>query len=555
MQQRARKQGKPSPEVAEKKTEKERTKTSHRKRVRTGGEEHAHAQTHGTPAWCPLTQKGLCWRPHETALVHRLSPQSEDGRYGKPDALVTGSTHAIHRSARSPRPKPEQPARDKLIAGPKTGTTRSNPCSGGASGRPKEPGSRPASTCPAQLPSKSGGSSPQDGERHHRCTESDWTGRGAAHQLAATRHTREACRWPQPTEQVPSNNFQRVQQGPAARTRRNEPRHRNRCQATPNRHIARPSQEWRGTSGGRTQADTHPDRPASSGRGSRDPSPPTDIHTAYPSKDWRGTSRARTRTHTDSNTPARSGGAHRKPEPKHTHAHRTPQPRVAGYKQSAHTHNPTPQRGLAGRSRSRSPSAPGHTAHPSQVSRSTSGGRTHTPTPQPGVAGGSRNLSPSRHTHTAHTSQEWRGTSRPHKRTPEHPSQDWRVAAEARGQGHPPTPRRQARSGGVQADRAHKHKDTPTPRPRVAGRIRNPSPSTHTHAAQANQEWQGTSGARTQADTRPNGPARSGGAQPKPEPKHTHPRCTPQPGVAGHKRREHRNMHTPTSQPGVAGCS
>ena len=39
-----------------------------------------------------------------------------DGRYRKPDASVTGSTHANHRGARSPRPTPERPARDNPIA-------------------------------------------------------------------------------------------------------------------------------------------------------------------------------------------------------------------------------------------------------------------------------------------------------------------------------------------------------------------------------------------------------------------------------------------------------
>ena len=103
---------------------------------------------------------------------------------------MTGSTHANHRSARSPRPAPEGPARDNPIAGPRTGTTRSEPsvpASAGASGRHDELGSRPASVCPAQPPSKAWGPSPRGGETHHgvgkadRSTESDRTGRGAAH--------------------------------------------------------------------------------------------------------------------------------------------------------------------------------------------------------------------------------------------------------------------------------------------------------------------------------------------------------------------------------------
>ena len=103
---------------------------------------------------------------------------------------MTGSTHANHHSARSPRPTLEGPARDNPIAGPQMGTTRSGPSapvSAGASGRHKEPSSRPASACPAQPPSRAGGASHRVGERHHgvgkadRSTESDRTGRGAAH--------------------------------------------------------------------------------------------------------------------------------------------------------------------------------------------------------------------------------------------------------------------------------------------------------------------------------------------------------------------------------------
>ena len=97
---------------------------------------------------------------------------------------------ANHNSARSQRPKLEGPASDNPIAGPRTGTTRSEPsapASEGAGGRRNEPVSRLAFACPAQPPSKAGGASPRDGERHHgvgkahQSTESDRTGRGAAH--------------------------------------------------------------------------------------------------------------------------------------------------------------------------------------------------------------------------------------------------------------------------------------------------------------------------------------------------------------------------------------
>ena len=134
--------------------------------------------------WRPRARKRRCRRPHETALVHRLSPPSQDGRYGKPDALV----------------KPEGPARDNSIAGPRTGTTRSAPS---ALASVPGPGSRPASACPAQPPSKAGGDRARGRGRHHGdgkanwSTESDRTGRGAAHQRGATRHAREARRRPQ----------------------------------------------------------------------------------------------------------------------------------------------------------------------------------------------------------------------------------------------------------------------------------------------------------------------------------------------------------------------
>ena len=86
---------------------------------------------------------------------------------------------------------------------------------------------------------------------------------------------------------------------------------------------------------------------------------------------------------------------------------------------------------------------------------------------------------------------------------------------------------------------------TRTPQPGVAGRSRNPSQITHTYTAHPSQESRGTSGARTQTHTYPNTPARSGGAQLKPEPKHTRPHRTPQRGVAGERGRAHTNTHTP----------
>ena len=80
---------------------------------------------------------------------------------------MTGSAHANHRSARGRRPTPEGPARDNPIAGPQTATTGSEPsapASAGASGRHNEPGSRTASACPAQPPSKARAQAPGVGK-------------------------------------------------------------------------------------------------------------------------------------------------------------------------------------------------------------------------------------------------------------------------------------------------------------------------------------------------------------------------------------------------------
>ena len=197
-----------------------------------------------------------------------------------------------------------------------------------------------------------------------------------------------------------------------------------------------------------------------------------------------------------------------------THPRRAPVPGVAGYKRSAHTNTHTPQhpsqewRGAAETRAQANTPTPHTAARSGGVQAERAHKHTHTPTPQQGVAGRSRSPSPSTHTHTTHPSQEWRGTS----------------GAGTQTHTHPKTP---ARCGGVQAERAHEHTHTPTPQPGVAGRSRNASPSTRTHAAHPSQEWRGTSGARILTRTHPNTPARSGRAQPKPKPEHTHPRRTP----------------------------
>ena len=238
--------------------------------ARPGEEGQAHAYTRQIRALRPPNRKARCRLSHETASVHRPGHPSKDGRYGKPDASVTGSTHANHRSARSPRPTPHGPARNNPVTGPETGTTRrkhSAAASAAASRRHKEPGPQPASTCPAQPPSKSGSASFRAGEKHHgvgkanRSTESDRTGRGAAHKRGAkSTPERHATCHHQGTLTGAKQQRHRMPQSRAARTTHKEPRFSNRCQATHKQHTTNRSQEWRGTSRGFTLTHTAQNR-------------------------------------------------------------------------------------------------------------------------------------------------------------------------------------------------------------------------------------------------------------------------------------------------------
>ena len=146
----------------------------------------------------------------------------------------------------------------------------------------------------------------------------------------------------------------------------------------------------------------------------------------------------------------------------------------------------------------------------------------------------------------------YRRTTETNTHTPQHPNHEWRGAAVPQAQAHTPTPQTPARSGGVQAERAHKHTHAPTAQPGVAGCRQNPSASTHTHTAHPSQEWRGTSRARTQTHTHPNTPARSGRAQQKTRAQgHTPTPQTPARSGGVQAERAHKHTHTPTPQPGV----
>ena len=452
--------------------------------------------------------------------------------------------------------------------------------------------------------------------------------------------------------QVPSNNGHGLPQTRAASTTRNEPRHRNRCQATPNPHTTNGSQEWRGTSGARTQAhaqpDTparsggarpkpkpehthaHPNTPARSGRAQPKPEPKhahpsqewrgtsgagtqthtpehdsqerrsTRAQTAHPSQEWQGTSRVRTQAHTEPVQPSQEWrGAGETRAQAHTPTPHTPASsgRVQAERTHKHTHTQIPQPRVAGRSRNLSPSTHSHSAHPSQEWRGAAETRAqaHTPTPHTSArCGGVQAERAHKHAHTSTPARSGGAQPKPNPKhtyphgtpqpgvagyeriahtsthTPQHPSQEWRGAAETRAKAHTCTTHTPARRRGAQRKPGPKHTrphrapkpgvagskrgaytntHSPTPQQGVAGRSRNPSPTTHTDTAHLSQEWQGTSGSHTQAHTQPNTPARSGRAQRKPEPKHTHAQRTPEPGLAGRSRNPSPSTQAHTAHP------
>ena len=371
----------------------------------------------------------------------------------------------------------------------------------------------------------------------------------------ATRHATEARCRPQP------GHGDRCQATTATRCRKRGQRAQpgtNHSRGTGARqhptHITQTPARKGGVQADGAHRHTNPHDPARGGGAQPKPKPKHTHPQSTPQPGVAGYKRgAPINTHTP-NIRARSGEAQPKPKPKHTNPHGTPQPGVAGYKQSAFTNTNThqhPSKELRGAAETRS-QADTHTPHTAARSGGVQAGHahkhTHTPTPQPGVAGRSRDPDPGTHTHTAHPSQEWRGTS-------------W-VRTQTHSQ--PNTP---ARSGGALPKPKPKHTNPHgTPQPGVAGykqsaftntnthqppskellgRSRDPIPSRHTHTAHRSQEWRGTSGARPQTHTYPNTPARSGGAQPRPGPRHTHPHRTPQPGVAGYKLGAHTNTLTP----------
>ena len=258
---------------------------------------------------------------------------------------MTGSTHANHRSARSPGPTPEGPARDNPIAGPRMGTTRSEPsapASAGASGRHKEPVSQLASACPAQPPrtpqpgvagykrcrtqahthpdteARGGGAQPDPKPKHihpHRTAKPGVAGykQGAHTNTHKPQHpcqewrgaaeTRARAHTPTPHTPARSGGVQVERAHKHAHP--NTPARSGGAQPKPGPKHAHPSEEWRGTSGARAPTRT-PQHPSQERRGPPKARASTHAHTAHPSQEWRGTSRARTQAHTEPQQPSQA---------------------------------------------------------------------------------------------------------------------------------------------------------------------------------------------------------------------------------------------------------
>ena len=153
----------------------------------------------------------------------------------------------VHTRKRPQRTQPKTDAggtcQDNPIAGPRTGTTGSEPSTlpwrGPATGTMSPVLGRPP-RAPRSRPVKSGAQAPGIGKGTTasrkptgapRATGPDEARRTTRGHEARQRGTRPATTKAQ--GQVPSNNGCRVPQTRRARTTRNEPRHENRCQAIP----------------------------------------------------------------------------------------------------------------------------------------------------------------------------------------------------------------------------------------------------------------------------------------------------------------------------------
>ena len=114
---------------------------------------------------------------------------------------------------------------------------------------------------------------------------------------------------------------------------------------------------------------------------------------------------------------------------------------------------------------------------------------------------------------------------------------------------HIPAPQAAPKEGRGQAGHTHDRTHTPTTETKKHGAQPKPEPSTHADTAHPSVERRGTSGPRTQTHTRPNTPARTGGARHQLRPNHTPPQSTPNQEVQKTTRDGHTSTQTPQHLP------
>ena len=235
------KRGQPSPEGAAQpktatraatgKVRSTRTRPG-RRPARPRQDKHAQAHVHRTRAWRPRTRKkGVGVRKKQSGCTGRGPRRMADGTGNR--TRQRPGPHAPPPQRTKPKTSWRDPPGTTRSRGPKAVRRGARPGREKLAGRQQEPGSRPASTCPAQPQTQSPGEpritcmarNPAvmaQRRRHNRLVhESKQTGSGGAQRGGATRHARQACRGPQP-------------------------RHRMRCQAITAAGCGKP--------GGRTQA-------------------------------------------------------------------------------------------------------------------------------------------------------------------------------------------------------------------------------------------------------------------------------------------------------------
>ena len=153
--------------------------------------------------------------------MHRPSPPSNDGRYGKPDASVIGST-AAHAAQDRRRRDPPGTTTSRGPERVRSGASQAPPPRRGPAAGTMSPVLGRPPRAPCSHPVKPGGKPPgwgkaprrRESRPEHR-ERPDRTRRGAPR--GATRRAREACRRPQP-------------------------RHTDRCQATTATGCRKPGQ-------------------------------------------------------------------------------------------------------------------------------------------------------------------------------------------------------------------------------------------------------------------------------------------------------------------------